>query len=130
MTAARMGSSLRSRPPGPLSSASRLTIQALAAGLRSKVSASRWTMTPSFLMTIWAVNAFEPSFRERPIIVPILPPRQSVVSVGSIKNSVRHDPQKYDFVVPQTGEWLKMSRKWYDISPNEINQMTDKLEKL
>jgi hypothetical protein len=41
---------------------------------------------------------------------------QSVVSVGSIKNSVRHDPDEYDFVVPQTGKWVKMSQKRYDIS--------------
>jgi hypothetical protein len=43
---------------------------------------------------------------------------QSAVSVGSIKNSVRHDPGEYDFVVPPTGKWVKMSRKWYDISLN------------
>src|ERR1700722_12382108 len=54
---------------------------------------------------------------------------RSCQSVPS-KNSVRHDPQKYDFVIPQTGEWLKMSRKWYDISPNKINLRTDRPEKL
>src|SRR4029077_19868988 len=89
MTAARVGSSLRSRPPGRLSSASRLTIHALAAGLRSKVCASRRTMTPSFLMTIWAVKAFEPSLRERPIIVPILPPRSR--SCQSVPSKTRYD---------------------------------------
>jgi NADP-dependent 3-hydroxy acid dehydrogenase YdfG len=56
---------------------SRLTIQALAACLRSKVSASRWRMTPPFLMTIWAVKALEPSLRDRPIIVPIGVPASS-----------------------------------------------------
>jgi hypothetical protein len=37
------------------------------------LSASRWTITPPFLMTIWAVKALEPSFRVRATIVPIFP---------------------------------------------------------
>jgi hypothetical protein len=37
-------------------------------------------MTLSFLMTIWAVKAFEPSLRERPIIVPIF----AAASVGRV----------------------------------------------
>ena len=47
-------------------------IQALAAGLRSNVCASRWTMAPPFLMTICAVKALEPSLQVRPMIVPML----------------------------------------------------------
>jgi hypothetical protein len=74
-------------------------------------------MTPSLLMTIWAIKAFEPSFRGRPIIVPICR-RLSVVLVGSTKNSVRHDPEEYYFVVPWIVKWVKMSGKRYDISPN------------
>jgi hypothetical protein len=74
-------------------------------------------MAPSFLITIWAVKAFEPSLRERPIIVPICR-RQSVVSVGSTKNSVRHDLEEYDFVAPQIAKLAKTSRKRYDISFN------------
>jgi hypothetical protein len=70
ITSARVGSSLRSSPPGLLSSASRFTIQASVARLRSNVSASRWTMAPPFLITTWAVKALEPSLRVRPIIVP------------------------------------------------------------
>jgi hypothetical protein len=37
------------------------------------ISASRWTIRPPFLMTIWAVNALDPSFRVRATIVPIFP---------------------------------------------------------
>ncbi len=109
---------MRSRPPGRLSSASGLTIQALAAGLRSKISASQSTVTPSFLMTIGAVKAFEPSLRERPIIVPILPPRQSVLSVGSTKT-------RYDMTRKSTTpsyhsrkNKVKMGGERYDISPS------------
>jgi len=64
-----------------------MTIQALAAGLRSNVRASRWTMAPPFLMTIWAVKALEPSLRVRPTIVPTL----SVGPIGTnCGEKVRH----------------------------------------
>jgi len=49
---------------------------------------------------------------------------QSVMSVGSIKNSVRRDPESTTFVVPQTGKRVKNGRKRYDISLNG-NQRSD-----
>ena len=60
-----------------------LTIQALAACLRSKLCVSRCVMTPAFLMTIWAKKAFEPSLRDHSTIDPIF-----VVSILLLSYSV------------------------------------------
>jgi tRNA-dihydrouridine synthase A len=53
----------------------------------------------------------------------------SVVSVGSIKNSVRHEPEEYDFVVPQMRKWVKMSQNGTTSALTEINEATDRHEK-
>src|SRR5579864_9133374 len=56
----------------PPSSASRFSIQARAAGFRSKVLFSRKTCRPSRKIEICAIYAFEPFLRTRSVTVPIL----------------------------------------------------------
>jgi len=88
-------------------SASRFTIHAFA------VESLRLGMRDGarFLWTIWAMKAFELSFRERPIIdpifvVPILLLSYLSYSCQSPCQSVpiRHDPKKYDIVVLVTSK--------------------------
>jgi hypothetical protein len=90
-------------------------------------------------MTIWAVKALEPSLRVRATIVPIFP-HSLIMSYSNVVLVVllyrvrpvefqvgrdggqKYDKirEEYDAVVPQRRKWVKMGRKWYEISRDQI----------